>query len=236
MNQHSIQRAFYDQFCDRGMVWVYPKDGGRTIRKPTSWCTTESDFQSVELEQAQANDIESPGIVALRNILEERTITDADYHFVTQWCALHILRNKRMRNNFPDYQNQFPVEFTREVEFSESFFKFMSVYTCTGSNFFITSDHPVVEFPCDGHKIRLLLISPQKLVQFAPVKGKFSHGEGIFEDVVNAMTWGHALNHVYSHRGDVDTARLQSIADQRNVTTSRLETETVILKHNPFPS
>ena len=217
------------------MVWVYPKNGDRVMRKPTTWCTAENDFQSMELEQAQAKGIESPGIVALRNILEGQPTSPADYHFITQWCSLHILRNKRMRNYFPDYQKQFPVEFEREVEFSERFFKFMSVYTCTDTGFFITSDHPVVEFPCDGHKIRLLIISPQKLVQFAPIRGNFSHGDGSFEDVVNAMTWGHALNHVYSHRGDVDTARLKSIADKRNITTPNVETETVILKRAIFP-
>jgi hypothetical protein len=229
MNQHSIQRAYFNTFCDNGLLWVYSKSDGRKIRKPASSCTSESDFQSLELEQTQAKTIESPGIVALRNLLVAKTLSESEYQMASRWCALHILRNQRMRGHFGNrYETQFSEEFRKESLFSTVFFKFLNVHTCSGSNFFITSDDPVIEFSCDGHLIRFLIISPQKLIQFSSQNGGFGHVEESFENVVNAMVWSKALNHVYSHRGDVDIANLKTIAGKWDM-IPRLETQKIIL-------
>ena len=86
----------------------------------------------------------------------------------------------------------------------------------------------MIEFSCDSHLIRFLIISPQKLIQFSPQNGRFTHAEESFENVVNAMVWSKALNHVYSHRGDVDIANLKTIAGKWDM-IPRLETQRIIL-------
>jgi hypothetical protein len=168
MNQHSFQKAYYDLFCDAGgMIWVYPKEGGKSFRKPTSWCTAETDFQSASLEKAQANFIESPGIKALRNLTEGKQ-SESEYNFTLQWIALHLIRNQKMRDmvmkDGEDYERQFPEEFEKEVLYLKS--RYTAAYSFKTSNFFITSDNPIMEICCSEQRLLFFAFSPQIFFSF----------------------------------------------------------------------
>jgi hypothetical protein len=69
VNQHGVQEAYYKSFRDRGQIWIYPKTGGRAFRKPISWCTAETDFQSERLEKIQGEVVENHGIRAIWHLL-----------------------------------------------------------------------------------------------------------------------------------------------------------------------
>lgn len=235
MNQHSIQGAYFKSFRNAdGKVWVYPKEGGDRFQKPTSWCTAENDFQSEALERAQANIIELPGIKALRSLLSPSGLSELEYDLLSQWSALHILRNQRMRSALKeagkDYEKEFPNEFEMELLFSKGYYTHAKVYTCSGSNFFVTSDDPVVEFSCSDHCVRFFVVSPQKLVQLSSRDGMFSHEQECFEDVVNSMILSKAFKHIYSHRDDVDINKYKRIADKWGM-IPRLETQKVLIKN-----
>ena len=220
MNQHSIQEAYLKLFRDSvtGKIWVYPKDGRGKFQKPTSWCTAEPDFQSELLERAQNRIVETPGIQALRRLLESDALSETEYQLVHQWTVLHIFRNLKMRvalkQSGRHYEREFSEEFEKELFFSKSYYKFVHPYTCTGSNFFVTCDHPVIEMVSSGSMARFLVVSPRKLVQFSSRDGILVHNEEKFEDFVNSMMWNVAIAHVFSHSGDVDTGRFKVIADK----------------------
>ncbi len=75
-------------------------------------------------------------------------------------------------------------------------------------NFVVTSDDPVVEFTA---LIRACALSPQKLIVFSPVEGRLEH-ELTMHDFFNAMMWGSAGDHLYSHRADLRLDNLRVFA------------------------
>ena len=234
MNQHSIQEAYYKAFRNvDDKIWVYPKDGSEKFSKPTSWCTAENDFQSAALEHAQANVVESSGIKALRSLLCSRGLSESEYTFVSQWIALHMLRNQRMRNApsglVKDYEHGFPAEFEKELLFLQSHYKFVHVYTSTTSSCFITSDDPLLEFQCGEDMVLFLTITPQKLVRLSPRIETLKCEEACFEDFVNAMIWSKAFKYAFSHSDDVDVKKLEAIAEKWNM-KPRWETQKVVIK------
>lgn len=221
MNQHNIQEAYFKLFRDTktGKVWVYPKDRQRKFARSTNWCTAENDFQSESLELNQNRVVETPGIQALRRLLTPSArLSEPEYRLISQWTALHLIRNPKMRNVFAqdgkDFEREFPDEFEKELLFSESYYKFAHVYVCSGADFFITSDNPVVEVSCSEHFVRFLVLSPQKLVQFSSRNGRLSHEEECMEDFVNAMIWAGAHKYVFSHCGDLDIDKYEKTTNR----------------------
>jgi hypothetical protein len=234
MNQHEVQEAYLESFRDTktGKVWVYSKAAGSKTPKSTKHCAAKTDFQSAQLEKAQNDIVESPGIKALKQLQRSGGLSDAEYHLISQWTALHLIRNAKMRQVFSeagqDYETRFSGEFEMELAFTKSYFSLVSTYTSVGANFFVTSDNPIMEVKCSEHFVRLFVLSPQKLVQFSSVTGTISHEQESMEDFVNSMLWAQS-SEIFSHRGDVDTAKLQVIAEKWNA-IPRLETKKILFK------
>jgi hypothetical protein len=234
MNQHHVQEAYLKSFRDpkTGKVWVYSKTTGEKSKKSTAHCAAENDFQSEQLERAQNDIIESPGIKILKQLQLQGGLSEVEYHLISQWTALHIIRSAKMRSVFNEtgknYEKQFSDEFEKELAFSKSFFGFVSTYKCSSSKFFVTSDQPIMEMKCSGHIVRLFVLSPEKLVQFSSRNGTFLHEQESLEDIVNSMLWAQAAE-IYSHRDDVDTDKLKAIAEKWNI-VPRLGTQKVLLK------
>src|SRR5947208_1235660 len=147
-NQHSIQKAYYKSFRDRGEIWVYATQGGKPFRKPISWCAAEINFQSKSLEEAQNKIIENHGIKAIWHLLVPGRLSEEQYSVLLAWIALHLTRNQKARDTFflsdQDYEKEFPVEFVRQLAGLQSSYKVADVYTCNSSHFLVTSDNPVV--------------------------------------------------------------------------------------------
>jgi hypothetical protein len=234
MNQHHVQEAYLKSFRDpkTGKVWVYSKTTGERFQKSSEHCSAEIDFQSAQLEKAQNDIVESPGIKALKQLQLSGGLSDAEYHLVSQWTALHLIRNAKMRQVFneagQDYEKQFSDEFEKELAFTKSYFGFVSTYTSSNANFFVTSDHPVLEVKCSNHFVRLFVLSPQKLIQFSSLTGNISHEQESMEDFVNSMLWAQS-SEIYSHRGDVDTNKLKTVVEKWNM-IPRLENQKILLK------
>lgn len=233
MNQHSFQKAYYDSFCDvGGQVWVFPKGGGLPFRKPTTWCTAETNFQSAALEKAQADVIESPGIKALRNLSAGKQ-SDSEFDATLQWIALHLIRGQKMRDvvakSGDDYEQRFPKEFESELLYLKTRYSTAYTYTCGGAGFFVTSDNPIVEVGNPPERLLLFALSPQKFVRLSSEPGELTiEGTG-FEDFANAMTCSTASKYIYSHRKDVDTDKYRRIA-QKHAMLPQLETEEIVLR------
>lgn len=212
------------------MIWVYPKEGGKPFRKPTSWCTAETDFQSTALEKAQADFIESPGIKALRNLMEGKQ-SESEYNFTLRWIALHLIRNQKMRDTVvkdgEDYEKRFPEEFEKEVLYLKS--RYAVAYSFKTSNFFITSDNPIMEICCSEQRLLFFAFSPQIFFRLSSEQGELTHGTESFEDFANAMTWSAAHKFIFSNRNDIEIDKYIAIASKREM-IPRQETERVILK------
>jgi rhodanese-related sulfurtransferase len=238
MNQHHVQEAYLESFRDSktGKVWVYSKTTGEKFQKSTKHCTAEIDFQSAQLEKAQNDIVESPGITALKQLQLKGSISDAEYHLISQWTALHLIRNIKMRRVFEesgqDYETEFAEEFRKELAFSKSYLCFVHDYKCSGINFFVTSDHPIVEFDCLGDIVRFFVLSPQRLLQFSSRNDVFSHEKESIEDIVNSMLWA-SSSEIFSHRSDVDIEKLKTISEKWNM-TPRLETQRIFNLQSPM--
>lgn len=244
MNQHSVQEAYLKSFRDPliGKVWVYPKDGQPKFSKPTNWCTAEDDFQSELLEREQNELVESPAIKALRSVVSERPLSDPEYQSILEWTVLHLIRNQKMRGTLvkpgENYENQFPSEFKKELLHSFTYYKFARVYTCTGADYFVTSDNPISECCFSGDYVRFLVLTPQKLIQLSPRDEPLVHEQESFEMFVNALIWADADRYLFSHRDDVDVSKYKSVAEKWGM-EPRLENQTWLIKGNPevsFPN
>jgi hypothetical protein len=176
-----------------------------------SVCTAEKDFQSPELESFQQT-VEAKAGRAFQN---EGEWSDLDYQRITEWLALHIIRNKKSRRELfsspEDFNRRFMVEFRKEILFSQRY-KFVSVHHSQLGRFLITSDHPVVELTVDKDLVRCFAKSPNELVLFSSHASEPVFEIGI-EDYFNAMIWAMADEQVYSHRSDLSMARLKRDAD-----------------------
>jgi hypothetical protein len=220
MNQHGVQEAYYKSFRDRGQIWVYPKAGEQAFRKPISWCTAETDFQSKELEKAQCDIIENHGIKAIWHLLKPGRLSDEQYKILLGWIALHLTRTPKMRSALfqtnQDYEREFPVEFTRQLLGLRASYIVADVYACDSPKFLTTSDNPVLEFDVErgGKSILILPISPSKFVQLSSDGRRWQHEERSVEELVNAMIWASAFKYVFSHRGDVDITKCNEIAER----------------------
>ncbi len=197
---------------------------------PTAQCTAEIDFQSAFLEKAQANFIESDGIKALRNLSAGKH-SESEYNFTLQWIALHLIRNQKTRNELltgsENYEERFPEEFEKEVLYLKS--RYSVAYSFKTSNFFITSDNPIMEVCCLEQRLLFFAFSPQLFFRLSSEQGELSHGTESFEDFANAMTWSAAHKFVFSSRGDLEIEKYKAIADRREMIPKK-ETERIKLK------
>ena len=217
MKLHSIQQAYFKPFvtdAKTGKLWVYPKNGDRKFLKPSSWCTAEDAFQPRVLEHEQNAIVEAPGIIALRKLSSPSVLSAEEYHRISQWAALHTIRNKKMRRELGEaYQEQFRDEFEKELLFTKAQYPVAYTYRATKQRFFITSDNPVVEVKIpNGPQLRLLVITPRMLAVFAPCVGKFTPDDHSVEDYVNSVVWAFSFEYVYSHKSDVDIERFKQVA------------------------
>ena len=221
MNQHTIQKAYLRTFAaPSGRVWVYLKSGGRPVPKSPAECAAEEDFQSPELEFYQQQVIETPGIRALRL---DGSLSAEEFERISLWMGLHVIRTKKAREQLfesaVDYEQRFRDELRKEQLFS-AYYRYAYIHVVAAPNFVITSDDPVVEFSCADFFIRACALSPQKLIFFLPVDGKFEH-ELPMHDFFNALMWASLGDHIYSHRADLDV-------DQLNDFTRKFDIRSVI--------
>jgi len=208
--QHSVQEAYYKSFRDRGKIWVYPKDGRKPFRKPTSWCTTETDFQSASLEEAQSKIIENHGIKAIWHLLTPGRLSEEQYKILLAWIALHLTRNQKARATFfrtnQEYEKEFPVEFGRQLAGLHLCFRVADVYASKPLQFLVTSDNPLVEFEVErgGKSILILPISPSMFVQLSFDGQRWEHEKLPVEDFVNTAICASAFKYIFSDRDQVD--------------------------------
>ena len=212
MNQHSIQEAYLKKFAaPGGRIWVYSKRGGKPVPKPPGQCAAEEDFQSEPLEFYQQQVIESPGIKALRANGE---LSDEEFEQMSMWMGLHIIRTKSAREQLfqsaADYESRFHDELRKEQLFS-GYYRYAYAHAVAEPNFVISSDDPVIEFSCEHFFIRACAVTPQKLIFFSPLPGKFEH-ELPMHDFFNAMMWGSPGDCLYSHRADLRVDDLREFA------------------------
>jgi hypothetical protein len=223
MEQHGIQEAYYKSFRDRGKIWVYPKVGGPAFRKPISWCTTETDFQSEALEKAQADIIENHGIKAIWHLLKPGRLSHQQYELLLKWIALHLTRNPKARSTFFEsreaYGREFPIEFSRQLFGLGSSYAVADVYTCDSPQFLVTSDNPVLEFDVEqgGKSILVLPISPSKFVQLSSDGRRWQHEERTVEELMNTMICASAFKYVFSHQGDFNIRTSKENAERFNI-------------------
>lgn len=212
MNQHSVQKAYLRGFAAKsGRVWKYAKTGGRPIPKSPGECAAEEDFQSRALEFYQQQVIETPGIKALR---VDGSLSEKEFEQMSVWMNLHIIRTQKVREQLfesaDDYERRFHDELRKEQLFS-AYFRFAYTHEVIEPNFVVTSDDPVIEFTWADFLMRACALSPQKLIFFSPLKGKFEH-ELSMHDFFNAMMWGSPGDYLYSHRADLRVDDLRVFA------------------------
>ena len=217
MNQHSIQEAYLKKFAaPGGRIWVYVKRGGHPVPKPPGHCAAEKDFQSEKLEFYQQQVIESPGIKAMR---ANGSLSDEEFEQVSMWMGLHIIRTNPARERLfespADYESRFHDELRKEQLFS-AYYRYAFTHTVAEPDFVITSDNSVIEFWCERFLIRACAVTPQKLIFFSPLPGRFEH-ELPIHDFFNAMMWGSPGDHLYSHRPDLGIGELREFARVYNL-------------------
>lgn len=174
-------------------------------------CAAEEDFQSPALEFYQNKVIETPGIKALR---VDGSLSSEEFEQMSMWMALHIIRTQKARQQLfqstADYDQRFHDELWKEQLFS-AYFRYAYTHAVTEPNFVVTSDDPVIEFTCARFLMRACALSPQKLIFFSPLEGKFEHELPMY-DFFNAMMWGSPGDHLYSHRPDLRIENLREFA------------------------
>ena len=211
--QHRIQEAYLKGFEDgTGKLWVYPKNGGKPYYRPAGQCTTEENFQSNALEFLQNRLIETPGIRALR---ETGQLSEGQYHAISRWMALHILRNKKSLRELFQSGTDWERQFTQELEVERLFagyYRFAFICELDGDNdYWLTSDNPVIEFAIGEDMVRCCSISPKRMILFSPVDDVPTHELGI-KNFFNAMVWANSDQYVFSHKNNVSIKRLQDDA------------------------
>lgn len=217
MIQHNIQKAYLRNFADSsGRGWVYAKAGGRPLPKSPAQCAAEENFQSPALEFYQNQVIETPGIKALR---VDGSLSREEFEQMSMWMALHIIRMSKTREQLfqsaADYEERFHNELRKEQLFS-AYFHYAYTHAVSEPNFVVTSDDPVIEFTCADFLMRACALSPQKLIFFSPFEGRLEH-ELPMQDFFNAMMWGSAGDHLYSHRADLRVDDLREFAREYDI-------------------
>lgn len=203
MNQHSIQEAYLKNFCINGRLWVHDKNTKSAILKPVSQCTTEEDFQSEILEKFQNDTFENHGIKILRKLIEDKTINQVEYELIRYWTALHIIRNQKFRNTPSiNYQSDFEWLIDIEKKFSY-YFRYCFLFSCGEGKFLITSDNPIQEFCVGEDIVRILPLSPSKLLLFSPIDDYIKHDELEITEFVNSILWANSFNYVFSNQSEL---------------------------------
>jgi hypothetical protein len=211
--QHHVQEAYLKSFEDEtGKLWAYRKNGGEPFRRPAGQCTAEENFQSDPLEFLQNRMIETPGIRALR---ETGRLTNSQYTSISMWTGLHILRNQKslaeLFRSRADWEQRFNQELQTERMFS-GYYRFVFICELTeDSNYWLTSDNPVIEFAIGEDLVRCCSISPKKMILFSPADDVPTHELGI-KTLFNTMVWANAHEYVFSHKGNVSINRLREDA------------------------
>lgn len=200
MNQHSIQEAYFKNFCVKGKLWAHDIKTKATLHKPASWCTTEVDFQSEILDKIQNDTFESPGIKSIKNLLDGKTISLVEFDLIRYWTALHIIRSQKYRNE-PNVN--YKIDYAKMIE-TEMLFShyFIHAHLCeyTDGKYFITSDNPIIEISIDNCLARVFTLSPTKLLLLAPIDKKFSSTEIEFTELINTILWINAFKYVFSDK------------------------------------
>ena len=213
---HNYQEARLKAFEDKRIneVWVYPKTGSRPFPLPASKITVETNFQRRDLELFQEKiETRAGHVFAKAGAWDQR-----DYDAMTDWVALHLIRNRKSRSEFfaspEDFNDRFMSEFEKEVVISRYRYPNVDVHTSKGDRFLITSDHPVVELQVPGESdyVRCFAKSPEIVVLFSS-RRQPPQFEIAIEDFFNAMVYAIADESVFSHRNDVSLDKLQRTAE-----------------------
>src|SRR5256885_719426 len=99
--------------------------------------------------------IETPGIRALR---ETSQLSESQYHSISRWMALHILRNQKSFGALFGSADEWAKRINEELEIERLFsgyYQFVFVCELDGDrDYWLTSDNPVVEFTIGEHLVR----------------------------------------------------------------------------------
>ena len=217
MNQHQVQKAYLNNFSVNNKVWIHSKTNENACLRRTDKITTLKDFQSEDLETYQANHIESPGINALRKLINNNELSEADINIIMTWSALHCIRIEKFRQQ-PEikYNTQFKELMGIEEAFAD-YYRYCFVYTCNLDEFLITSDKPIIEFTVEENILRVITLSPKKMVLFSPIDDLPVHEKIKFPDMINAMHWASALNYVFSNQKALPIPLFKSIIESWNL-------------------
>lgn len=203
MDQHNVQEAYLKEFCVKGRLWVHDKMTRKGISQPASKCTIEDGFQSDILERYQNEKIESPGIKALRKILNGNSIGENEFEIVRYWTALHIIRNPNFRSAPDiDYNAYFYKLIDIENKFSLNYC-YCFKYKCPDGEYFITSDNPVLDLTIGEFIVRMLPLSPKEVILLSPINNIFWHEKLEMTELVNSMQWAHSHKCIFSNQKNI---------------------------------
>lgn len=175
MQLHNYQEARLKLFEDPHLkkVWLHPKDGSKPFRLPASRITIEKDFQTPELEAFQQK-VETRAAPAFKKLGKWN---DREFETITQWVALHLIRNRKSRRELlrspQEYNERFISEFEKELELSHQRYFIVDRYESKSDLYFVTSDHPIVELhpPGETDYLRCFAVSPKVLLWFSARRG-----------------------------------------------------------------
>lgn len=199
MKQHSVQEAYLKKFEDKCRIWVHEVADMKPRHVPAKKCTMEVDFQSYELESLQNNNIEKPAIDVIRSLYLGAQLNESQAMKLFAWTELHLIRNQKFRSK-PDvnYADEYYSLLEIEKKFT-NYYNCISIYNCQESEFFITSDNPVLELFISDIIVRLFVISPKTLVMMSPRNG-FPETEISFTEMVNSTIYANKYKYVFSHK------------------------------------
>lgn len=224
MNQHQIQEAYYKSFSNKNkMLWVFEKPfNNNPYQKSPSKCTAIEDFQSVELEIWQNNNIETFGIKALSKITQKhRNVSDLEMDFIFKWHALHIIRNEKARNKLFPTKKEHEANFKRILELEINYFKsfnFCESYSISSGEFFITSDNPILEVIIKESPIFVLPLSPIKAIVLTKNGLLPIHQSMSFPEAVNAMQCVNCKKEIYYNSNNLQVTSLKENLNKLKLT------------------
>ena len=225
MNQHNIQKAYLKNFESNGKIWVFDKKSGNRVAKSANQCSSENDFQSEILEELQNREIESPGIKKLRSMASDHFLTEDDITKIMYWTALHLIRNKKYRKKSDlNHELDFRETFQTEKLFS-SYYRNIFAHTCSDSEFFITSDNPIIEFTVGQHMLRVLVCSPTKAFLFSPIDDFPVHQELGATEMINSMMYSSSYEEIYSNHNQLPLEKYKDNIRKRNLIPNWEKTE-----------
>ncbi|GAA0402007.1 hypothetical protein GCM10009133_08480 [Cocleimonas flava] len=199
MNQHSVQKAYLKNFEVNGRICVYDKDLGKYFKRSANHCASETDYQSEEFESFQNKKIESPGILKLRALAEDIPLKEGDLEVILKWTALHGLRSKLFRKSSGvDYQAEFKERLEIDSLFA-NYFQYAFVYKSPKDKYFITSDHPVIDFTVQNKISRILVWSPTLAFGFSSIDD-FPIHEVETTEIINSMIYSSCNNEIFTNQ------------------------------------